>query len=884
MWFSDPKEKVLDHFEVDAATGLTQEEAVSRLTLYGPNKLQEKPAVSLLSLFIDQLKSVLIYVLLAAVVVTLVIGEYVDAVIILLVVILNAGIGVVQAHKAEQAIDALKKMTEGKALVRRDGEVKEINAAEIVPGDLVMLEAGRLVPADLRLMKSINLQIDESALTGESAASEKQVESITAEMNPSLGDMSNMAFMSTTVTYGRGEGIVVETGMETEIGKIADMLHEDHESLTPLQKRLEELGRTLGFLAIGICSLILVISVFQGRDLFEMFLTAISLAVAAIPEGLPAIVAIVLALGVTRMSKANAIVRKLPAVETLGSVSIVCTDKTGTLTQNRMTVTHHYTDQRLKTAANEQNNPPLSLTDKDLMKTLVLCADATFENGTMTGDPTEVAGLVWAGNHNISWKVLTKSHERVAEKPFDSERKLMSTLNREGEGYRVHTKGAMDNLLKISKYVRSGEIMIPLTAEIREEFETMVEKLSNEALRVLGAAYKDVETLIAPEEMEQELVLLGMVGMIDPPRPEVMASINEAKTAGITPVMITGDHRHTAVAIGKELGIAASLEQSITGTEIDELTMDEFYRDIHQYRVFARVSPAHKVKIVQAFQSHGHIVSMTGDGVNDAPSLKAADIGVAMGIAGTDVSKGASDMVLTDDNFSTIIRAVREGRTIYDNIRKSVLFLLSCNLGEVIAIFVAILISWPVPLLPTQILWINLITDTLPAIALGVDPEEAGLMQKKPRPPQESIFAGGAGFRILFGGLLIGTLTLAAFYYGLSEHGYQVGARNIPAEVMTYARTMAFVVLAGSQLFYALAMRSKTRSIFQIGLLSNPYLIGAILTGFALQLMVISIPFLAGAFQVQMLSRFDWTLVMLFAVVPLIISEVFKLFKRSQVS
>ncbi|MDW7672452.1 MAG: cation-translocating P-type ATPase [Bacillota bacterium] len=893
MWFSDPKEKVLNHFKVDGSKGLTQEEADSRLTQSGLNKLKEKPPVSLLSLFIDQLKSVMIYVLLAAVVVTLVIGEYVDAAIILLVVILNAGIGVVQAHKAEKAIEALKKMTEGKALVRRDGEVKEINAAELVPGDLVILEAGRLVPADLRLLKSINLQIDESALTGESVASEKQVERITAESNPSLGDLSNMAYMSTTVTYGRGEGIVVGTGMETEIGKIADMLHEDHEPLTPLQKRLEELGRTLGFLAIGICSLILVISVIQERDFFEMFLTAISLAVAAIPEGLPAIVAIVLALGVTRMSKANAIVRKLPAVETLGSVSIVCTDKTGTLTQNRMTVTHHYTDQKLKTASvelfdpsetDEQGKVKIPSTDEDLMKTLVLCADATLENGVMTGDPTEVAGLMWADKHNVSWKVLTETHERVSEKPFDSERKLMSTLNREGEGYRVHTKGAMDNLLRISTYVRSGEKVIPLTAEMRKEFEAIVEKLSNEALRVLGAANKDVETLIAPEEMEQELVLLGMVGMIDPPRPEVMVSIEEAKAAGITPVMITGDHRNTAVAIGKELGIAASLEQSITGAEIDELTQDEFYRDIHQYRVFARVSPEHKVKIVQAFQSHGHVVSMTGDGVNDAPSLKIADIGVAMGITGTDVSKGASDMVLTDDNFSTIIRAVREGRVIYDNIRKSVLFLLSCNLGEVIAIFVAILIAWPVPLLPTQILWINLITDTLPAIALGVDPEEPGLMQKKPRPPQESIFAGGAGFRILFGGLMIGTLTLAAFYYGLSEHGFQAGARNIPAEVMTYARTMAFVVLAGSQLFYSLAMRSKTRSIFRIGLLSNPYLVGAILTGFALQLMVISVPFLARAFQVQMLSGFDWALVLLFAVVPLIISEVFKLFRRRQAS
>ena len=890
-WFSVDWYHALEQLKVESASGVSQEEAEKRLLISGPNKISEKPPASLLSLFLTQLKSGLIYVLLAAVIVTFIIGEYMDAVIILMVVALNATIGVVQANKAEQAIAALKQMTAGKALVRRNGQVEEINAEKLVPGDIVLLEPGRLVPADLRLTNSVNLQIDESALTGESVPTEKQVQPIEDSLNPGVGDLTNMAFMSTTVSYGRGEGVVVGTGMDTEIGKIADMLDEHKETLTPLQKRLEELGRTLGLLAVGICGLILVVSMIQGRDFFDMFLTAISLAVAAIPEGLPAIVAIVLALGVTRMSKANAIVRKLPAVETLGSVSIVCTDKTGTLTQNRMTITHHYIDGHLKkmpeagvmvTNTDEDELLQSSDTEQMMMKTLVLCADATLENGKETGDPTELAGLVWAKRYGVHWKDLIRQHERVAEKPFDSERKLMSTLNRDQDGYMVHTKGAVDNLLNITTHVMMGNEVVPLTPELKESYGQMVEQLSADALRVLGAAYKKTSEKIEPEEMEKDLVLLGLVGMIDPPRPEVRDAIEEAKTAGITPVMITGDHQQTAVAIGVDLGITNSIEQSITGTQLDKMHHEELQEKIHLYRVFARVSPQHKVKIVQAFQSRGYVVSMTGDGVNDAPSLKMADIGVAMGITGTDVSKGASDMVLTDDNFSTIIRAVREGRIIYNNIRKSVLFLLSCNLGEVVAIFAAILLAWPVPLLPTQILWINLITDTLPAIALGLDPEEPGLMKKKPRPPEESIFAHGAVRRVVLGGALIGLLTLTAFYYGLYEHGYHMEAGYTPDYVMTYARTMAFMVLAGTQLFYSLAMRSSDRSIFSMGIFSNLYLIGAMMAGFALQLMVISVPPLAKAFRVQMLSLSDWFLVIGLSVIPLLFSELFKLFRREQ--
>jgi Ca2+-transporting ATPase len=878
MWFSKSQEEALNELNVSPATGLTTAEVKARLEKYGENKLKGKPKKSLISLFFEQLQDMLIYVLLGAAVITVAIGEYVDAVIILLVVVLNAVIGVVQEYKAEKAIEALQAMTTPRSLVRRDGEVKEINSEEIVLGDIIVLDAGRFVPADLRLIESANLQIEESALTGESVPSEKNADDLHEDPKTPIGDKSNMAFMSTLATYGRGEGVVVATAMDTEIGKIATILDEDIEEMTPLQKRLDELGKTLGFIAIGICVLIFIIALFQKRDLFEMFLTAISLAVAAIPEGLPAIVAIVLALGVTRMSKINAIVKKLPAVETLGSVSIICSDKTGTLTQNKMTVVKFYTFDNLKDVQAEAMGQTTEQDEKELIKSFVLCSDATYENGQSTGDPTEVALVVLGDKYNLARRTLHSEYKRVGERPFDSDRKLMSTLNKEENAYRVHTKGAIDNILTISKNALVNGQVVPLTEEMKANFLKIAEEMSDNALRVLGAAFKDTDSIIDPEAMEKDLTVIGIVGMIDPPRLEVKDSIVEAKSAGITPIMITGDHKNTAVAIAKELGIAASIQQSITGAEVDELSDEEFSRRIKDYRVFARVSPEHKVKIVQAFQSHGNIVSMTGDGVNDAPSLKKADIGVAMGITGTDVSKGASDMILTDDNFTTIVHAIEEGRNIYNNIKKSVIFLLSCNLGEVVAIFISVLFFWPVPLLATQLLWINLITDTLPAIALGVDPGDKDVMKKKPRDPKESFFANGAGFRAILGGTLIGALTLAAFYFGLREYGYSFGSKAIPEEVLTYARTMAFVVLAGSQLFYSLAMRNPTKSILQVGLFSNMYLIGAIVVGFVLQLVVISVPFLASAFKVQMLSARDWGLVILFSLIPLALKEIAKLF------
>lgn len=883
MWWDKSKDAALEAQQAQRERGLTEQEVQRRLAEHGPNKLAGQAKKSWIARFFAQLKDMLIYVLIGAAVITLLIGEFADAIIILLVVLLNAIIGLVQERKAEQSLEALQKMTTLRAIVRRDGQVQEISSEALVPGDIVLLDAGRTVPADLRLLEGANLQIDESALTGESVPVDKDADLVLDAADAPIGDRANMAYMSTIVTYGRGEGVVVAVGMETEIGRIAQRLDQEEESMTPLQLRLEELGKTLGYIAIGICVLIFVIGWFQERDLFEIFLTAISLAVAAIPEGLPAIVAIVLAIGVTAMARNNAIVKKLPAVETLGSVNIICSDKTGTLTQNKMTVVKHYTSASgLREAAGDAAaEAPAAGSDVELLvQAMVLCSDAAYEDGKAIGDPTEVALIELGRQYGMMRNELHSAYPRTAEAPFDSDRKMMSVLNRTTSGYRVHTKGAIDQLLQVSDRVLVGGETVPLTEELKRQFSEQAEAMSDDALRVLAAAYKDTPNPLPPEEMEKDLTLIGLVGMIDPPRLEVKDSIREAKQAGITPVMITGDHRNTAFAIAQELGIAEKIEQSVAGTELDKWSDEELARQIRGLRVFARVSPEHKVRLVKAFKSQGHIVSMTGDGVNDAPSLKAADIGVAMGITGTDVAKGASDMILTDDNFTTIVHAIRQGRNIYRNIKKAVVFLLACNLGEVVAILASILFFWPLPLLPTQILWINLMTDTLPAIALGMDPGEKDVMKQRPRNPKESFFAHGAGVRAILGGLLIGLLTLIAFYRGLSEHGYGLHAANIPDDVMTYARTMAFVVLAASQMFYSLAMRHELKSILQIGLFTNKKLIGAIVLGLALQFIAISVPFLANAFQVQFLSLVDWGIVLGLSLIPLIVNEIVKIFLR----
>ena len=885
MWFTKSQEAVLKELNVNSKTGLSTEEAKNRLEKYGLNKLKGKPKKSLLQLFLAQLKDVLIYVLIGAAVINIIAhgSEGIpDALIILAVVLINALVGVIQESKAEKALEALQQMTAPKSLVRRNGEVIEINSEELVPGDILIIDAGRYIPADVRLIESANLQIQESSLTGESVPSEKNADFITSDEKISVGDKENMAFMSTIAIYGRGEGVVVATAMDTEIGKIAKILDEDENMLTPLQIKLEELGKTLGYGALAICGIIFVVGMLQGRQVVEMFMTSISLAVAAIPEGLVAIVAIVLSLGVKSMSRKNAIVRKLPAVETLGAVNIICSDKTGTLTQNKMTVVKTYTLDNLKDISDERNQKA-NVDETELIRSFVLCSDASIDGGQDIGDPTEVALVVLGDKFNLEKNTLNAEYKRVGENPFDSDRKLMSTLNKEGNKFRVHTKGAIDNILMRSNRILVNGEILPITDEAKAKILKVAENMSDDALRVLGVAFKDVDTEIVPEEMEKDLIVVGIVGMIDPPRIEVKGSIEEAKRAGITPIMITGDHKNTAVAIAKELGIATDISQSLTGSEIDSIPDEKFAKEINNYRVFARVSPEHKVKIVRAFKKQGNIVSMTGDGVNDAPSLKSADIGVAMGITGTDVSKGASDMILTDDNFTTIVHAIEEGRNIYNNIKKTIMFLLSCNLGEVLCVFFATVFGWAIPLVPTQLLWVNLITDTLPAISLGMDPGDKDVMNRKPRDPKESFFAEGAGMRAIVGGVLIGILTLVAFYLGIIHSGdVPIKEAKDGTEIVTYGRTMAFIVLTFSQLFYSLSMRNSKKTIFEVGFFGNMFLIISIIISIILQVLLISIPPIAEMFKVTALDPSHWGMVIGLSLIPFAINEIIKVVTRGK--
>ncbi len=878
-WCNKTIDEVLVLLETTIDRGLSETEALRRLERGGANTLRQKDGKSIARLVLEQLNNVLIYILAVAAAVSLLLGETADAVIILVVIVINAVVGVVQEAKAEKSLEALKKLAAPKALVRRDGQAVEIDSVRVVPGDVVLIDAGRIIPADLRLVESANLKIEESSLTGESVPSDKNAYALMDSSRVALGDRTNMAYMSTVATYGRGVGIVAATGMDTQIGRIATMIEESGEELTPLQRTINSFGKRLGAVVVGLCGLMFGISVLQlylretlihTEAVFEALLTAISLAVAAIPEGLPAIVTIVLALGVQRMIREHAIIRRLPAVEILGSVNVVCSDKTGTLTQNRMTVTRTaVSGTEISQLASPDGRIAEDPTIRLLLETMALCNDATAgtSESAPTGDPTEIALVEVAARAGLAQSALAEGFPRVAEAPFDSVRKRMSTVHRHGGGYRVATKGALDGILEVSATVyRNGEV-VPLTDEIRREILDKAARMSSDALRVLAAATREIsEPLEEPGKLERELTLIGIVGMIDPPRLEVRDSISRCRRSGITTVMITGDHRNTAFAIAKQLGIAESTEQVLSGSDIDDMDESQLTEQARSVRVFARVSPEHKVRIIRAFRALGSRVSMTGDGVNDAPSLKAADVGVAMGITGTDVAKGASDMVLTDDNFSTIVSAIEEGRNIYNNIRKTIIFLLSCNTGEILAVFSAVLLGILSPLRPIHILWVNLITDTLPALSLGVDPGDPDVMDQPPRPPNESLFANGAGTSLVLNGVLIGGITLAAYFLGSLRYG---GSH-------IHGQTFAFAVLSISQLFHGFDLRHGSKSIFSVGVFSNRYLLGSLVIGVLLQFSVIMIPAMASMFSVAPLSALDWALIGALAISPVVLNELAK--------
>lgn len=856
--------ELLDELKTDADAGLTDVQAEERIQKYGENKLQEKKKKTNLQRFAEQFKDVMIVILLAAAAVSFAIavhegdgGEFFEPVLILAIVVANAVMGMLQEGKAEKAMDALKSLSAPHAKVMRNGKEELLEASRLVPGDIIRLEAGDFVPADARLIRSSSLKSEESALTGESVAAEKDA-GVLVEEKAALGDRVNMVYSGCSITYGTGTAVVTATGMDTEMGKIADLLEGAEDAQTPLQKKLAQLGKYLGILALAACAVIFVVGLADGIAPLEIFMTAVSLAVSAIPEGLPAIVTIVLSIGVQRMVKKNAIIRRLPAVETLGSASVICSDKTGTLTQNRMTLVKAYVDGEEGTEDIGAGN---SEKVRELLKLGTLCSDGSIqirEDGQVQhiGDPTETSIILAACQNGMEKDELNSEYTRLGELPFDSDRKLMTTINEMNGRYTVIVKGACDMLF--------SRCVLGNVEKAREENE----KMSRQALRVIAIAVKEIEEIpeeLNSSELENGLTFKGLVGMIDPPRPEAKEAVSVCRKAGIRPVMITGDHVVTASAIAKELGILREGDQAVTGAELDEMSEKEFAEKVEHISVYARVSPENKIRIVRAWQAKGQIVSMTGDGVNDAPALKAADIGCAMGITGTDVAKGAADMTLTDDNFATIVDAVKEGRGIYANIKKVVGFLLGTNIGEVLTVFCAMILWRQTPLLSMQLLWINLVTDGLPAVALGMEAVEEGIMDQKPRPKDEGIFARGFGLRIALQGLMFGLLSLIAFRIGIQVTGEAAGGQ-----------TMAFMVLALSQVVQAFNMRSN-RSLFKTGFFTNRKLNMAALISVLLVAAVVFTP-AAEAFGLIILPVWMYLAALGLILVPLLVMECSKAF------
>lgn len=880
--YAQTNKDILAQFET-TKRGLTNAEVEARLAKYGPNALEAGKKKTMLQRFLDQFKDFMIIVLMAAALISGVVAkEWADAALIMLVVLINAVLGVFQESKAEEAIDALKKMSTPEARVRRDGAIVSIPSDQLVPGDVVLLEAGDVVPADMRLIEVASLKIEESALTGESVPVEKSNETLNDEDVP-LGDRINMGYMNSNVTYGRAEGIVTGTGMQTEVGQIAHMINQADETTTPLQANLTSLGKTLTILILIIAAVIFAIGILNNPDklpmnqlIMNMFLTAISLAVAAIPEGLPAIVTIILALGTQKMANENALVRKLPAVETLGSTDIIASDKTGTLTMNQMTVERMYYQGVLRDA-----NDDIAADNKALVVMSLANDTKIQDDGNLLGDPTETALIQFGFDHDFDVRDLLKKQPRVQEVPFDSERKLMSTVHEQADGrYFVAVKGAPDELLKRITTVEINGELSPITDEQRDNILQTNEDMAKQALRVLAMAYKTIDerVLVADSDsLEHDLVFAGLVGMIDPQRPEAAQAVKEAKQAGIRPMMITGDHQITAEAIAVRLGIIDEGDDAavITGAQLDAMDDATFDERVGEFSVYARVSPEHKVRIVKAWQKRGKVVAMTGDGVNDAPALKTADIGIGMGITGTEVSKGASDMVLADDNFATIVLAVKEGRKVFANIQKAIQYLMSANLGEVLTLFFMTILGWDI-LKPVQLLWINLVTDTFPAIALGVEPIEPGIMDRKPRGRKSNFFSGGVASSIVYQGIIEGGLTLGVYLIGL----------HVGPHVNNYdmqhadALTMAYVTLGLIQLFHAFNVKSVHQSLFAIHPFANKMFNLSILVSFALLAVTILVPGFNSLFHVTQLDAVQWAIVFAAGISMLVIVEIVKFVQR----